>query len=295
VTSLNVCSYLFVHCESGTGISSRNFDKTYRLTEKTKYRSASLKNSTTMDAHAEALRSDPYTSNGTFSAMNRPGCYELLSRMWIRATDGLVADRSKGDEWFGRLWKLHTETTRFYHTAVHLEEMLHFFRVLEERGCMSGVSETERQAILLSIFFHDAIYESRSRSNEENSAQLFQEFCRDIKSPDAVVNTLVDEFILATKTHMTSDNHTVALATFLDLDMAVLGKHLESYISYASMIRREYDFIPHDTYCQKRADVLEAFMGNRVFGTKVMYDAFEERAKENVRYEVDLLRAGSIP
>jgi predicted metal-dependent HD superfamily phosphohydrolase len=36
-------------------------------------------------------------------------------------------------------------------------------------------------------------------------------------------------------------------------------------------------------------------MGNRVFGTKVMYDAFEERAKENVRYEVDLLRAGSIP
>ena len=59
---------------------------------------------------------------------------------------------------------------------------------------------------------------------------------------------------------MDSDDNS-NLLNFLDADMAVLGKQPAAYDHYAALIRKEYQHVPHDTYCEKRADILESFLG----------------------------------
>ena len=67
-------------------------------------------------------------------------------------------------------------------------------------------------------------------------------------------------------------------------------------MQYAALIRKEFSFVPYDVYCEKRADILETFLQQpRIYGTSVMYKALEDRARANVRKEIESLRQGVIP
>jgi predicted metal-dependent HD superfamily phosphohydrolase len=224
----------------------------------------------------------------------------ILLGHWKKATAGLEIINAISDEWFHRLWQMHTQDTSHYHTPVHLLEMLSYlYIVLENHHNNDGPTflkqDNDEQAILLSIFFHDAIYDPTSTKNEEDSAVLFESFandCKMIKSLQVKVST----FILATKAHKISDDNSTSLALFLDLDMAVLGKEEHAYLAYAALIRKEFNFVPHETYCEKRAEVLETFLKNTaIYGTMIMRRALEQRARSNVRKEIALLRKGTIP
>ena len=247
------------------------------------------------------------------------------------------------DVWFHKLWKMHTSyETRYYHTAVHLEEMCFYLQLVfattsstnhqsdahsnvavsvENRsegkadGCTAlEVGRTQlsiKSLLLLSIFFHDAIYDAHSSTNEEDSAKLFEsKFAKNTNLHPSNVQ-LVVSYILATKHHTISESssegksivdcsNTVSqdpLHLFLDMDMSVLGKVSEAYQQYAILIRKEYSFVPADIYCSKRADILEHFLiqSKRIYHTSLFYDAFELRARHNVQKEIELLRQGIIP
>lgn len=219
---------------------------------------------------------------------------------WNKATAGLEISDAISDEWFHRLWQMHTQDTSHYHTPVHLLEMLSYlYIVLENHHNIDGPTfleqDNDEQAILLSIFFHDAIYDPTSATNEEDSAALFESFANDSKMMKSL-KVKVSKFILATKTHKISADNSTSLALFLDLDMAVLGKEEHAYLAYAALIRKEFHFVPHKTYCEKRAEVLETFLKNTaIYGTMLMRQALEERARSNVRKEIALLRKGTIP
>lgn len=179
------------------------------------------------------------------------------------------------------------------------------------------LTEQELRAVVLAIFFHDAIYDARSSENEALSAELFQKFCVDtlqksddkctckISLPDSLQEATV-KLILATASHdMTDDDNNrdddnpylskKSMALFLDLDMAVLGKTSEAYLHYASLVRKEYHFVPHTVYCTKRAEILEYFLSKRIFQTKFFHQALEERARQNLQGEIALLRQQKIP
>jgi len=96
---------------------------------------------------------------------------------------------------------------------------------------------------------------------------------------------------------------------FLDIDMAVLGKRKHAYLHYAGLIRNEYSFVPKMVYCTERAKILESFFllskynKNKsntgeikyVYLTNTFREAFEERARENLKEEIQLLRRKIIP
>jgi predicted metal-dependent HD superfamily phosphohydrolase len=225
----------------------------------------------------------------------------LLSQ-WNKATCGLEISSAIRDEWFHRLWQLHTQDTSHYHTPVHLLEMIgYLYIVLEYQHRHNTDSppttleeDNDEQAILLSIFFHDAIYNPKSATNEEDSAAFFESFAHESKMTQSL-QAKVSTFILATKAHKVSEHNSASLALFLDLDMAVLGKEAHAYMAYASLIRKEFNFVPHHTYCEKRAEVLDTFLKNAaIYGTMLMRQALEERARSNLRNEIALLRKGTI-
>jgi predicted metal-dependent HD superfamily phosphohydrolase len=158
-------------------------------------------------------------------------------------------------------------------------------------------SPEEDQAILLSTFFHDAVYDVHSGTNEEDSAKLFESFCDEIglDASNSSLRLLVVDYILATKKHEVVADNPLAQRLFLDLDITVLGKEWQAYCQYAALIRKEYSYVGKPVYCEKRADILESFLLNPIYGTQVMRQAFEDQARSNLRQEIKSLRNGVIP
>lgn len=198
--------------------------------------------------------------------------------------------------WFVRLYELHSQpSTRFYHTPIHLEEMLRYFRLTQR--IMDDWKNLDNQVFLLAIFFHDAIYDAKSSTNESDSAILFQQFAKDFDL-DRDLRDDVVEYILATRTHDASETrkNIMQLQLFLDLDLAVLGKNAPAYEQYAKAIRQEYSFVEHAVYCSKRAEILETFLlKQRIFFTDLFHHALDSQARSNLRSEIESLSRGIIP
>ncbi len=243
-------------------------------------------------------------------------------------------------KWFANLLSLHSRQDRAYHTFCHIEEMIGYLDILfpkDDNSWRDGISSDEAKAYdvvtLLSIFFHDSIYDGKSSTNEEDSLCLYQTFEKEVyhyilenqHNNDHEIpiqwqfSNQLSIFILATKSHtidyikLDEDKCLKFLKAFLDADMAVLGKHDDAYDHYASLIRKEYIHVPHKLYCEKRAEVLHSFvtvlnscdessneMEKRpklrfIFSSQVMRDALEERAVHNLQREINLLKQGIIP
>ncbi|CAB9512926.1 expressed unknown protein [Seminavis robusta] len=201
--------------------------------------------------------------------------------------------------WFERLCRHHSESQRHYHTLMHLEEIfLYLDMLLQQQTPKKRTSDEE--TLVLATFFHDAIYNVHSSTNEEDSAALFQTFVKELQlgGVTTIANGLEDsvvDLILATKQHQVSTENSPLLSLFLDLDMAVLGKEQNAYLRYAALIRNEYQHVPHAVYCEKRVEVLETFLEQpQIFGTQVMEEAFEQRARDNLQAEIESLKRGEI-
>jgi len=210
---------------------------------------------------------------------------------------------------------------RHYHTFIHLIEMMCYIdRYIasvsaEDTGDHPAEKQTslDRAVLILSIMFHDAIYDPMSSTNEEDSALLYQKFFADLitfipqqfnpanKSSNTAANRFsarVNTYILATKTHIPPTNYQndKVLQLFLDADMSVLAKQPHSYDVYAGLIRCEYQQVPREIYCEKRAEILQSFLNNteKVFGLEQMR-GLEGWARTNLKREIDCLKRGVIP
>jgi predicted metal-dependent HD superfamily phosphohydrolase len=251
--------------------------------------------------------------------------------------DGMDEIKNVITTWKEKIHQTMTEPPRYYHTHMHLEEMLGymdafiFYRgasLQQTNGWHRNESEetnnyndetihTIRATMTLAILFHDAIYDPKSDTNEEDSALLFCTFASEltqaihtVKERLRPVHSLnpftlstsvfhfdrVKKYILATKYHNTSTTDDPVLAVFLDADMAVLGKVAAAYDVYAGRIRREFIHVDRCLYCRKRAQVLSSFLSNEsIFSSPYMKDAFEVQARENLLREINLLIRDIIP
>jgi predicted metal-dependent HD superfamily phosphohydrolase len=205
-------------------------------------------------------------------------------------------------KWFDKLVELYCEKHRAYHTLVHLEEMFGYLHHLSSH--MSTITDARNAAVLtLSVWFHDAIYNPRSATNEQDSAKLFLDYSRELldegkqedESSSASLKERVMDCILATESHQhvekvdTCEEERAMVLLFLDVDLSVLGKTTAAYAAYARGIRHEYDFVPHDTYCEKRAAILEDLCDTAIYFTPTMRTDVEEQARSNLQNEISHL------
>ena len=253
---------------------------------------------------------------------------ESLRRRWDSAVSRLVASDplARGPpatttpalsacsaRWLGRIASLHSGPARAYHNLDHIADVLAALDAL--RGPSLG--EDGRAALDLAAFFHDAVYDPRSSTNEGDSADLFAEFAAELRAAlldsddkgsagdggsDALPPT-VRGIILATADHSASAASAAAsgdalTCAFLDADMSVLGRDPPRYDEYAGRIRAEYSFVERGTYCARRAGVLRSFLpgeGRHIYATAEGREMWEERARANLRREIDMLERGIIP
>lgn len=180
----------------------------------------------------------------------------------------------------GELVRAYAEPHRRYHTLDHIAALL---RLLDQHGAGLG----DRDAVVLAILFHDAVYDPARRDNEAASATLASERLTRLGLPAPLV-AKVERFIRATQHgHAAPDTADADLALLLDLDLSVLASPWEAYRAYAEAIRQEYSIYPDALYRPGRRRVLEAFLAQeRIYLTGPLRSLWESTARTNLAREL---------
>ena len=133
------------------------------------------------------------------------------------------------------------------------------------------------------------MYDTLKSNNEEKSAALAERRMGDLEVSEEIVARVV-EMILATKTHVVSENQDINY--FTDADLSILGKDWEVYNQYAKQVRSEYAIYSDLLYNPGRKKVLKHFLAmNQIYKTDYFTQKYEEQARLNLSRELEGDRA----
>ena len=176
------------------------------------------------------------------------------------------------------LSELYRAEDRHYHSLAHIAAMLAL--AAEYRGLFH-----DPEAVEAAIWFHDAVYDSRAKDNEEKSAALAERKLTGRTSPERLAR--IAAMINATATHQLpsfEDKNAANDAAFLlDMDLAVLGAEPSAFDAYEKAVRREYGWVEEPMWRAGRAAVLNNFLARpHIFGTEPFRRRFEAQARKNL-------------
>ena len=172
------------------------------------------------------------------------------------------------------------ETHRHYHTLEHIAALL---RLVDKHG--SGIAD--RDAVVLAILFHDAVYNPSRQDNEKASAVLAAERLGALSFPGELVRK-ISRYILATEHGSGADVLADPdLAILLDFDLSVLAASPGEYLAYAEDIRREYAQYPDAIYRPGRQRVLQNFLEQEnIYRVEPLRALWERQARANIADEI---------
>ena len=152
------------------------------------------------------------------------------------------------------LTRRYLEPHRRYHALPHIAQML-------ERG--RDLALTDEQ--VMAVWFHDAVYDPRSQTNEEDSAALAKELLGAAGWPRPRV-ALVERIVLDTKRHEPS---VPEAAIVIDLDLASLAAPEAEFAANTRAIREEYAWVPDAEFAAGRRDFFAKMLRReRIFWTE---------------------------
>jgi len=188
-------------------------------------------------------------------------------------------------ETFEKLQAAYGQKDRAYHTARHINECLALLDELKQLA--EQPAEVE-----LALWFHDAIYEPMSKSNEERSAEWADDFAKNAGvSSDARARI---------RSHIEATRHLARPADgdsrlVVDIDLAILGAAPPRYGEFERDVRREYRWVPGFIYRSKRAAILQSFLDRpRIYNWESVFRQFEDRARSNLSAAIFALRGDAI-
>ena len=182
------------------------------------------------------------------------------------------------------LWKEielnYSHKSRHYHNLLHLEHMITELEPLK-------IEISDWDSLLFSVFYHDIVYKSTAKDNEEKSAEVAKKRLEKLNLQPDQIQKIVHQ-IIATKSHQKSNDQDINY--LLDADLAVLGKSWSAYEIYIKQIRKEYAIYPDFLYNPGRKKVLKNFLTfDTIYKTDCFKNRYEVQARDNIKREIELL------
>jgi len=176
----------------------------------------------------------------------------------------------------------YSELHRAYHTLVHIEYCLDEFEQVRQLAI-------NPDAVELALWYHDAIYDTKTKDSEERSAAFAMEMVRNTSLPDSFGQSVAN-LIMATK-H--SDSPTDPDAQLLvDIDLSILGQSEKKFDEYELQVRREYEWVPKDAFVTGRSAILKSFLDRpTIYSTQFLHNKYETQARRNIAKSLARLRA----
>lgn len=200
---------------------------------------------------------------------------------WTRLWRELRAD---GDPAPCHRWLMaaYHEPTRYYHNLQHLEECLTEFERV--RAVVQQPTVVE-----VALWFHDAVYDSRSTTNEEDSAASAAEWLTEARVARVTVDS-VRQLVLCTRTHEPAGIPDAEV--LIDIDLSIFGQRWKRFRAYEQAIRAEYAWVPDATFTQKRTEILSRFLQRpAIYRTEPFRERYELTAHANLEAALARLRA----
>jgi predicted metal-dependent HD superfamily phosphohydrolase len=167
----------------------------------------------------------------------------------------------------------YSEPHRAYHTLQHIEDCLDELEQVRDLAA-------NPDAVELALWYHDAIYDTKTRNNEERSAALAVEMVRNASLPDNFGQSVVN-LIVATKHSSTPSDSDVQL--LVDIDLSILGQTEGRFDEYERQVRKEYEWVTDGTFAAGRSAILKLFLGRpSIYATQFFRDKYEKRARQNI-------------
>lgn len=169
--------------------------------------------------------------------------------------------------------KLYSGDDRFYHTLAHIVDGLN--QLPKFVDCVDDMDAFE-----LAWIFHDSVYDTREKDNEEKSAEILDCLCMswDIDH-DLILRA--KQLVMATK-HGVNQAGTSDEKWLVDLDMSILGKPAAEYDLYENNVRREYGWVSSKDWAVGRSEFLSG-LRPPYFQTHYFADQLGEQAEQNIR------------
>ena len=202
---------------------------------------------------------------------------EQVQIYWNEALTELGLHPEISKQYFDRVILNYNGSNRHYHTIRHIGIMLGELSQFRLTGYDEAI-------LVLSIIFHDVVYNPILKNNEEKSAVFATSILQQLELSKSIV-TEITRLILLTKKHECETNDKLG-NILLDLDLSILSAPPLLYKWYSNSIRKEYSMYPDFMYKSGRKKVIQSFLKReRIFNTKE-YSLLEETARINLKNEV---------
>jgi predicted metal-dependent HD superfamily phosphohydrolase len=170
------------------------------------------------------------------------------------------------------------EEHRRYHGRTHLLAVLEALDLLSEPG-------RPPRAVVLSAWFHDAVYRGIAGQDEEESARLAEDRLRHAGLPAAEVDE-VARLVRLTADHRAEPGDDAG-ALLSDADLSVLGGEPAAYARYLADVRQDFAHIGDQDFAAGRAAVVRGLLDlDPLFHTGRARELWLEAAHRNLRGEL---------
>ena len=189
---------------------------------------------------------------------------------------------SENTDTYTDLKRRYNEKHRKYHNVTHIESLL--IELEKTRHISENYNSIE-----LALWFHDAVYNIFSKSNEKDSADLAVSFISD-NSGSLELQQTVYSLIMATEHNFVPKGNDQRL--MVDIDLSILGSAESRYTDFETAIRKEYKYIPWFIFKRKRIELLQYFLGREsIFSHRYYIDSLEQQARVNIANAIKKLKS----
>lgn len=196
----------------------------------------------------------------------------MIQRRWTTLWQHLGA-QGNAQEVYNDLVARYSEPHRAYHTLEHIG---HCFDELEQVRHLAANPD----AVELALWYHDAIYDTKAKDNEERSAALVVEMVISASLPDNLGQSVAN-LIIATKHLAIPIDPDVQL--LVDIDLSILGQSEDKFDEYERQVRKEYDWVSEDAFVAGRSAILKSFLDRtNIYATQFFRNKYEAQARRNI-------------
>jgi len=176
----------------------------------------------------------------------------------------------------------YSEPHRAYHTLEHIGHCLDEFEQVRHLA-------TNPEAVELALWYHDAIYDTKTKDSEEQSATFAIEVARNASLPDNFGQSVAN---LITATKHTSAPTDPDVQLLVDVDLSILGQSEDKFDEYERQVRKEYEWVAENAFVAGRSTILKSFLDrSTIYSTQFFRDKYESQARANIAKSLARLRA----
>ena len=174
------------------------------------------------------------------------------------------------------------EPWRAYHNLDHIGHCLQDFAAARRLA-------EDPVGVEAAIWFHDVIYDTHRKDNEERSAEFASGVLQRAGKAESF-GQQVQMLILATKHQSEPTSKDTQLLT--DIDLSILGQSPERYAEFEKQIRSEFAWVTEKDFAVGRSAVLNSFLRrDHVFTTTTFAEQYEKQARANLAWAIGRLVA----